>query len=276
MVCGILEIHLSKFLKGKSMLKFSPKKKEPTPPTPGAGKQKKSKKQRNNQETDRYHGPLITNEVSLGYIKFFPWIMLPITAFLYFAAGYNDPIGIIKVLFLSATVINIVSVLFGLFTPLVNRFKSFTYILVALVVWTVLLSFTFIFLLMVTVDSTAIGALKVYDSKLTLFYVIPLVLLFVVMTGIYAWYYLPQNQGKIWKINQWETYEVNSKKKELLFNMIKVLGFILLVIAVITDYIHKIAGFFFGTLLTFAFPAVLVDAVYAAIYIKEHPDYEEL
>lgn len=96
------------------------------------------------------------------------------------------------------------------------------------------------------------------------------------MTEIYAWYYLPQNQGKIWKINQWKTYEVNSKKKERLFNIIKVLGFILLVIAVITDYIHMIVGFFFGTLLTFAFPAVLVDAVYAAIYIKEHPDYEEL
>lgn len=258
------------------MLKFSLKKKEPNPTKPGAGKQKKSNKKRSYQETDRYHGPLITNEVSLGYIKFFPWIMLPITAFLYFAAGYNDPIWIIKVLFLSATVINIISALFGLFTPLVNRFKSFTYILVALVVWTVILTFTFIFLLMVTEDSTAIGALRVYDSKLTLFYVIPIVLLFVVMTVIYSWYYLPQNQGKIWKINQWETYEINSKKKERLFNIIKVLGVILFVIAVITDYIQIIFGFFFGALMAFAFPAVLVDAVYAAIYIKEHPDYEEL
>ena len=258
------------------MLKFSLKKKESSEPAPGSRKQKKSKKQRSNQTADRYHGPLITNEVSLGYIKFFPWIMLPITAFLYFAAGYNDHIGIIKALFLSATVINIASVLFGLFTPLINRFKSFTYILVALVVWTVLLSFTFISLLMVTEDRTAIDALTVYDSKLTLFYVIPLVLLFVVMTVIYAWYYLPQNQGKIWKINQWETYEVNSKKKELLYNMIKVLGVILLVIAVITDYIQIIFGFFFGTLMTFAFPAVLVDAIYASIYIKDHPDYEEL
>ena len=258
------------------MLKLLLKKKESPEPAPGSGKQKKSKKQRSNQTADRYHGPLITNEVSLGYIKFFPWLMLPFTAFLYFAAGYNDPIGIIKVLFLSATVINIVSALFGLFTPLVNRFKSFTYILVALVVWTVLLSFTFIFLLMVTDDETAISTITVYDSKLTLFYVIPIVLLSVVMTAIYAWYYLPENQGKIWKINRWKTYEVNSKKKALLFNIIKVLGFILLVIAVITDYIQMIAGFFFGALMTFAFPAVLVDAIYAAIYIKEHPDYEEL
>ena len=258
------------------MLKLLLKKKESPEPAPGSGKQKKAKKQKRNQTDERYHGPLITNEVSLGYIKFFPWLMLPFTAFLYFAAGYNDPIGIIKVLFLSATVINIVSALFGLFTPLVNRFKSFTYILVALVVWTVILTFTFIFLLMVTDYKTPFSALKLYESNLTLFYVIPLILLFVVMTGIYAWYYLPQNQGKIWKINRWETYEMNSKKKALLFNIIKVLGFILLVIAVITDYIQMIAGFFFGALMAFAFPAVLVDAIYAAIYIKEHPNYEEL
>ena len=239
-------------------------------------KTKEIKKQRSNQTDDRYHGPLITNEVSLGYIKFFPWLMLPFTAFLYFVAGHDDPIGIIKVLFLSATIINIASLLFGLFTPLINRFKSLTYILVALVVWTVTLTFTFIFLLMVTDDKTPFSALKLYESKLTLFYVIPIVLLFIVMTVIYAWYYLPQNQGKIWKINRWKTYAVNSKKKELLLNIAKVLGFILLVIAVITDYIQMIFGFFFGALMAFAFPAVLVDAIYAAIYIKDHPDYEEL
>ena len=121
-------------------------------------KTKEIKKRRVHQTVDRYHGPLITNEVSLGYIKFFPWLMLPFTVFLYFVAGHNDPIGIIKVLFLSATVINIVSALFGLFTPLINRFKSLTYILVAFVVWTVLLTSTFIFLLMVTDDKTPYSA----------------------------------------------------------------------------------------------------------------------
>jgi len=140
-LCGIVEIHLSKLLKGKRMLKFPLKKKESPEPAPGSGKKKKSKKQRSNQAVDRYHGPLITNEVSLGYIKFFPWLMLPFTAFLSFVAGHDDPIGIINVLFLSATIINIASLLFGLFTPLINRFKSLTYILVALVVWTVTLTF---------------------------------------------------------------------------------------------------------------------------------------
>ena len=96
------------------------------------------------------------------------------------------------------------------------------------------------------------------------------------MTLIYAWHYLPQNQGKIWKINQWETYKVNSKKKEWLFNILGVIGIILLFIAVMTGYVERIFGLFLGMLITLTFPAVIVDAVYAAIYIRKHPEYEEL
>ena len=41
----------------------------------------KSSKKKKVVTEERYHGPVITNEVSLGYIKFYPWIMLPITTF---------------------------------------------------------------------------------------------------------------------------------------------------------------------------------------------------
>ncbi len=54
--------------------------------------------------------------------------------------------------------------------------------------------------------------------------------------------------------NRWETYG-ESREEELLSKLLKVLGFILLVIAVITDYI-QIFGFFSGALMAFAFPAV--------------------
>jgi len=91
----------------------------------------KSSKKKKVVTEERYHGPLITNEVSLSYIKFFPWIMLPITTFLYFAGSYVDRIGIIKVLFLSCILINGFSIIFGLFNSLVNRLKSLTYILMA-------------------------------------------------------------------------------------------------------------------------------------------------
>ena len=69
---------------------------------------------------------------------------------------------------------------------------------------------------------------------------------------------------------------VNSKKKEWLFNILGVIGIMLLFIAVITGFIERIFGLFLGMLITLTFPAVIVDAVYAAIYIRKHPEYEEL
>ena len=46
--------------------------------------------------------------------------------------------------------------------------------------------------------------------------------------------------------------------------------------AILTGYIEKVFGISFGILITVTFPAVMVDAVYAAIYIRKHPDYDEL
>ena len=227
---------------------------------------------------ERYHGPLITNEVSLSYIKFFPRIMLPITTFLYFAGGYEDRIGIIKVLFLSCILINGFSIIFGLFNSLVNRFKSLTYILIGLVAWTIIVSFTFIGLLMFTLGEGSISARTVNDSSLTFFYLIPILLLFVGMTLIYAWYYLPQNQGKIWAFNRWETYggEEKGKKHERLFNFGVAFVAVMLAPAIFIGYIENIFGVFLGVLMTLTFPAVIIDAFYAAIYIRNHPDYDEL
>ena len=230
-------------------------------------------------ERERYHGPLIEDGVTLGYIKFYPWISLPISLFLYFGGGYKDNIGIIKVIFLTCVIINVVSVLFGRFNSLINRFKSLTYILIALVSWTVWVCPTFIALLMfVTNDEDPISARTVYDSDLSLFYVIPILLLFIFACGLYAWYYLPQNQGKIWKINQWETYGVKakSKKKELLFNFSVIFGVVMFIPALLTGYVVNIFGVLLGILFTLTFPAVVIDAIYAAIYIKNHPDSDEL
>lgn len=230
-------------------------------------------------ERERYHGPLIEDGVSLGYIKFYPWIILPISLFLYFGGGYEDNIGIIKVIFLTCVIINVVSVLFGRFNSLINRFKSLTYILIALVSWTVLVCLCFITLLMfVTNDGDSISARTVYDSDLSLFYVIPMLLLFIFACGLYAWYYLPKNQGKVWKINQWETYGVKakSKKKELLFNFSVIFGVVTFIPALLTGYVVNIMGVLLGILFTLTFPAVVIDAIYAAIYIKKHPDSDEL
>lgn len=241
-------------------------------------KKKKASKNKKVVTEERYHGPLITDGVVLGYIKFYPWISLPISLFLYFGGGYEDDIGIIKVIFLTCVIINVVSVLFGRFNSLINRFKSLTYILIALVSWTVWVCPTFIALLMfVTNDEDPISARTVYDSDLSLFYVIPILLLFIFVCGLYAWYYLPQNQGKIWKINQWETYGVKAKgkKKELLFNFSVIFGVVMFLPALLTGYVVNILGVLLGILFTLTLPAVVIDAIYAAIYIRKHPEYEE-
>ena len=229
-------------------------------------------------ERERYHGPLITDGVSLGYIKLYPWISLPISLFLYFGGGYKDNIGIIKVIFLTCVIINVVSILFGRFNSLINRFKSLTYILIALVSWTVLVCLCFISLLMFVSNGSSLSARTVYDSDLSLFYVIPMLLLFFFACGFYAWHYLPQNKGKVWKINQWKTYGVKakSKKKELLFNFCVIFGVVMFLPALLSGYVLNILVVLLGILFTLTLPAVMVDAFYAAIYIRKHPKSDEL
>ena len=224
-------------------------------------------------ERERYHGPLITDGVSLGYIKLYPWISLPISLFLYFGGGYNDNIGIIKVIFLTCVIINVVSILFGRFNSLINRFKSLTYILIALVSWTVLVCLCFISLLMFVSNGSSLSARTVYDSDLSLFYVMPMLFLFIFACGLYAWYYLPKNQGKVWAFNQ---VKEGDRKKTWRNNFAVAFAGATIIPSLLTGYIQNAFGVLLGILLTLTLPAVMVDAFYAAIYIRNHPKSDEL
>ena len=51
---------------------------------------------------------------------------------------------------------------------------------------------------------------------------------------------------------------------------------VMLAPAIFIGYIENIFGVFLGVLMTLTFPAVIIDAFYAAIYIRNHPDYDEL
>ena len=48
-----------------------------------AKRNRKNKAKITDIEKERYHGPLITDGVSLGYIKLYPWINLPFCSFFY-------------------------------------------------------------------------------------------------------------------------------------------------------------------------------------------------
>ena len=95
-----------------------------------AKRNRKNKAKIIDTERERYHGPLITNGVSLGYIKIYPWINLPFCSFFFYWALIGETgsrQGWIKILFLTCIILNVVSILFAFSKFLINRFKFLTY-----------------------------------------------------------------------------------------------------------------------------------------------------
>ena len=226
-----------------------------------------------NIQRERYHGPLITHGVSLGYIKLYPWIGLALSSFMYLVGSYEDNIGIFKVLSLLCGVVNIFGIIISFIPYFVNTWKTLTYYLLALTVLSLVIGFDFIGLLMVISDGSPIGAKEIYQSPLTPFYVIFILLLFIFACGLYAWHYLPKNQGKVWAFNQ---VKEGDRKKTWWNNFAIAFVGATIIPSLLTGYIQIAFGVLLGILLTLTLPAVMVDAVYAAIYVKKHPDSDKL
>ncbi len=241
---------------------------------------KKNRTENSAYLNERYHGPLITNEVVLGYIKIYPWINLFFSILLVgigLKGWYSDYYGVIRGAFTTCVVINLLGIILSFFHDLINQFKSLTYILIALVVGTNILWLDFICMtLFLSKNNSTVPA--DFSSEKVLFYTLLLIFLFIFSTALYSWYYLPKNQGKIWSFNRWETYggKKKSKKQERLFNLGVAFVAVSLIPAILTGYIENVFGISFGILITVTFPAVMVDAVYAALYVRKNPDYDEL
>ena len=233
----------------------------------------KDKAKITNIERERYHGPLITHGVSLVYIKLYPWIALALTFFLYVGGTYEDNLGIFKGLSLFCGLVNILGIIISFIPYLVNAWKALTYYLIALTVLSLVIGLDFIGLLMVISDDSSIGAKEIYQSPLTPFYVILMMFLFIFACGLYAWYYLPKNQGKVWAFNQ---VKEEGRKKTWWNNFAIAFAGATIIPSLLTGYIQIAFGVLLGILLALTLPAVMVDAVYAAIYVKKHPDSDEL
>ena len=219
---------------------------------------------------ERYHGPLITDGVSLGYIKLLSWISLAFSFMAYFGTTYVDQIGIYKILFIICMVISGVAIPLSFFDRFIVRFKSFIYLFVSILVLILNVGITFAGLVML------VGNDGIYSVWALIYNLVALgILLF--SRGLYSWYYLPKNQGKIWAFNRWETYggKEKSKKQERMFNVGVAFVAVLLAPAIITGYIENIFGVFLGISMNFVFPALIVDGVQAARYVRKHPEYEE-
>ena len=219
---------------------------------------------------ERYHGPLITNGVSLGYIKLLSWISLVVSFMAYFGTTYIDHIGIYKLLFIICMFISGVAIPLSFFNRFIVRFKSFIYLYVSILVLILNVGTTFIGLVML------VGNDGIY-SGLALAYNLVALCILLFSIGLYSWYYLPKNQGKIWAFNRWETYggKDNDKKQELLFNVGVTFVAVLLAPAILTGYTERVFGVFVGILMNFSLPALIVDGVQAARYVRKHPEYEE-
>ena len=219
---------------------------------------------------ERYHGPLITNGVSLGYIKLLPWITLGVSFIGFFGTTYIDRIGIYKILFILCMFISGVAIPLSFFDRFIVRFKSFIYLFVSILVLILNVDMTFIGLLML------VGNDGIYSVWALIYNLVALcILLF--STGLYSWYYLPKNQGKIWTFNRWETYggDDNDKKHERSFNFGVASVAVVLAPVILTGYIENIFGVFLGILMNLFLPALIVDGVQAARYVRKHPEYEE-
>ena len=230
----------------------------------------KSSKKKKVVTEERYHGPLITNGVSLGYIKLLSWISLALSFMAYFGTTYIDHIGIYKILFIICMFISGIAFPLSFFDRFIVRFKSFIYLFVSILVLILNVGTTFIGLVML------VGNDGIYSGFALAYNLVAFsILLFSI--GLYSWYYLPKNQGKIWAFNRWETYggKDNDKKQELLFNVGVSFVAVLLAPAILTGYIENAFGVFLGILMNFSLPALIVDGVQAARYVRKHPEYEE-
>ena len=216
----------------------------------------KSSKKKKAVIEERYHGPLITHGVSLVYIKLYPWIALALSGFMYLVGSYEDNLGIFKGLSLFCGVVNILGIIISFIHYLVNAWKTLTYYLIVLTVLSLVIGLDFIGLLMVISDGSPIGAKVIYQAPLTPFYVIFILLLFIFACGLYAWYYLPKNQGKVWTFNQ---VKGGSRKKTWWNNFDIAFAGATIILALLTGYIQIAFGVLLGILLTLTLPAVIVD-----------------
>ena len=232
---------------------------------------KKKKKSKNMME--RYHGPLIENEVVLGYIKLVPWLTLVISGIIFWGMTIGNWTDVYRTLFEVCIYYSAFAIFISFFDKFILKFKVFVYLLISLI------------FVVLTIDISCINLLLISQGELSSEMMVACVYiaigLFLISSSVYAWYYLPKNQGKIWVINQWETYEKLLRNKKLMKFLKSLSGIViaLIVIAICLDhenYVECVFGVLNGILDLFAFPALVVDAIYGAIYISGNPSYDEL
>ena len=82
---------------------------------------KKKKKSKNMME--RYHGPLIENEVVLGYIKLVPWFTLVISGLIFWGMTIGNWTDVYRTLFEVCIYYSAFAIVISFFDKFILKFK---------------------------------------------------------------------------------------------------------------------------------------------------------
>lgn len=217
------------------------------------------------QNKERYHGPLLTQGVDVSAIRVFPIISLFLSLFMFMFALFNDEIGILKLVTILFVVMNGFSIIFSLFRKLVYKNVGMSYILLGINLLILLLDLG----LLATLLFIGAGEEKpdIY-STIANMYMLLLTILFIAMLFVYSYFYRRDSRtngayrSKEAKFNSWD----NPLFRRIPSNFWLILGLVFTVPSLLTGHLQNLFGFVLGILLTATFPAVIVDAVHAALY----------
>ena len=85
------------------------------------------KKKKSNNMMERYHGPLIENEVVLGYIKFVPWLTLVISGMIFWGMTIGNRTDVYRTLFEVCIYYSTFAIVISFFDKFILKFKIFIY-----------------------------------------------------------------------------------------------------------------------------------------------------
>ncbi|SDQ14474.1 hypothetical protein [Streptococcus equinus] len=228
----------------------------------------KIKKQQETVILERYHGPLITNGVGLGYIKIFPWINFFVSLLFYSAAKFNG-VNFIENLFLCCLVFSIISIIYSFFNIIIEKFNVLTYIFLSITFFITLVGLDFISLMMLVGGDDFHSS--TYSFVFKLFSFIFLVFSLIMTFFVYPYFYRRDRLTN--GAYREKESKFNSEDNKLFSsNFLLIFGLVVFVPPLLTGYLENVFGLVIGILFSLVFPALVVDAFYAALYAKQHPE----
>ncbi|QGZ28065.1 MULTISPECIES: hypothetical protein [Streptococcus] len=238
---------------------------------------KQSKKQQEKDISERYHGPIITNAVELGYIKIVPWLSLPFLI-IFFIIGikhwYADDLGMFRMAFGCGIVINLLGAVFSFFDEFILKHRFLTYILITLSFISLLnwLDFIALVLFISKNNSTVPSDFSIFSSKLVLFFIILTTLISLIMTFFVYPYFYRRDRLTNGAYREKESKFNSEDNKLFSSNFLLIFGLVVFVPPLLTGYLENVFGLVIGILFSLVFPALVVDSFYAALYAKQHPE----